>query len=751
MRNLSLSKASLLLNIVVFSAVGFVLLGIIQLKSHIELVGDAWLQFEKERAEKVRLENALRSALGYGGMVHDYKNYILRGGAYRFNAVNEEIGAAHTILKQYEALGTSQGEAVAIDDIRTVLSQYALSIQAVVTAKKEGRLLLREIDLSQKIDDALAIRGLETLRQESKDRRGGAEATRSKAELSAALRATVGFGGMIHHFKNYVLRQQPQSGALAKDKIDQALSIISTYRQVGVTRAEEVALADIETMLKHYRGGIDLVVQLAAEKSTIEALDQAVKVDDSHAIRGLITLDREVARSIESSSGVVTDTMVKIGGVEAFILWSLLIGATTTGLLILWLIHGHIVLPIKKLSHAMRDMAGGNLKITIPEIDRSNEIGEMARSMEFFRVEAINRHKAEKLLAERSEEVRAQLKIMQELRERSDKQAGQALALAESLTAAREETERAIRRAEADEHRIRAILDTVKDAIITADERGVIETFNPGASVIFGYQPDEVIGRNVSMLMPEPMRSEHDGYLARYLSGAKARLVGQTVEQKAVHRDGTIFPIDLGIGVMLINGERKFTGVIRDITDRKQAEKEVRRLAMTDPLTGLANRNRFHTSLEAALKMAERKNWQVALVTLDLDRFKPVNDSYGHQVGDELLKQVAGRLLEISRETDTVARLGGDEFSIMLVNVVDYEATKIPVQRILNEMCKPFNVNGKRIEIGGSIGIALSPEDAQDSETLIRRSDLALYSAKEGGRNRYCYYNREMEEGGKKG
>ncbi|MEJ1463112.1 MAG: PAS domain S-box protein [Candidatus Sedimenticola sp. (ex Thyasira tokunagai)] len=505
MRNLSLSKASLLLNAIVFCALAMVLFGIIQLKSHIELVGDAWLQFEKERAEKVRLENALRSALGYGGMVHDYKNYILRGGNHRINSVNEKIGAARTILKQYEAQGTTQGESVAIDDIRTVLDQYALSIKSVQTEKMFGSVSLGKLGGSQKIDDELAVRGLETLRQEGKEKRKGVQEKQSKAELSAALRSTVGFGGMIHHFKNYVLRQEPESGAWAKEKISQALSIISAYRQAEITRAEEVALVDIEIMLKNYREGIGRVVKLTAENADIQKLDRAVKVDDSYAIRGFVTLDREVARSIESSSGAVTDTMEKIGGIEAFTLWSLLIGAATTGLFILWLIHGHVVLPIKKLSRAMHEMAGGKLKITIPEIDRSNEIGEMARSMEFFRVEAVNRRKAEKLLAERNEEVREQLQTVQELRERSDKQAGQAIALAEGLTTAREDTEKAVRRAEADEHRIRAILDTVKDAIITADEKGTIETFNPGASAIFGYQADEVIGRNVSILMPEPM------------------------------------------------------------------------------------------------------------------------------------------------------------------------------------------------------------------------------------------------------
>lgn len=746
MRNMSLTKASLLLNTVVFSAVCMVLFGVLQLRNHIDLVGDAWLQFEKERQEKVRLENALCAALGYGGVIHDYKNYILRGGEQRVSSVKQKVGNAHNILKQFETLGTTAAEAVAIADIRTVLGQYQQAIDRVQVEKSQGAISAREIDRRATVNVALAQRGLETLRRENSPKGELVDDRRTKAALLGALRSSVGLGGMIFHYKEYLLGQQVLSATRAREAIAQGLKIIADYRKTDISRAEEVGLADIEAMLKHYRNALVEMAQLIKEGRAVEEIDRLVELDDSYAIRGFGSLEREVARSIESHSGTVTDTMASIGGVETFTLWSLLVGAITTGILILWLIQGHVVSPIKKLSAAMNDMAAGNLKVRVPEVDRANEIGEMARAMEYFRLEAINRRRAEAQLEGKNREVEEQLKTVQELRERSDRQAGQAITLAEGLTKAHEDAETAILRAEADEHRIRAILDTVKDAIITSDELGTIETFNPGASAIFGYTQDEVIGRNVSLLMPEPMRSEHPGYMARYQQGEPTRLVGQTVEQLGLHRDGSQFPIEITIGVMMIEGQRKFTGVIRDITDRKRAEKEVRRLAMSDPLTGLANRNRFHEALEEAFRMAQRRKWQLALVSLDLDRFKPVNDTYGHQVGDKLLVEVAARLRKISRESDTVARLGGDEFSIILINIVDREATVLPAQRILDEIGRPFDIDGHQLEIGVSIGIALYPEDADTTETLLSRSDQALYAAKAGGRNRYCHYSSELKQ-----
>ena len=167
---------------------------------------------------------------------------------------------------------------------------------------------------------------------------------------------------------------------------------------------------------------------------------------------------------------------------------------------------------------------------------------------------------------------------------------------------------------------------------------------------------------------------------------------------------------------------------------------------MTDQLTGLANRNQFHQRFDEHLKLARRENGRLALMLLDLDKFKPVNDTYGHQVGDALLKTVAAVFQKHSRETDIVARLGGDEFGVLLVHPDDKGAAGISAQRIIDEIEKPLTIMGHEIRIGTSIGIALFPDDAETEDDLIHKADLALYEAKRMGRNTYRFFEPELEQ-----
>ncbi|MDD2720079.1 MAG: diguanylate cyclase [Gallionella sp.] len=182
-------------------------------------------------------------------------------------------------------------------------------------------------------------------------------------------------------------------------------------------------------------------------------------------------------------------------------------------------------------------------------------------------------------------------------------------------------------------------------------------------------------------------------------------------------------------------------GTVQDITERKLAQQEVQRLAMTDPLTGLANRTQFHARFDEYLKLARREKLSLALLFIDLDRFKPVNDSYGHQTGDALLQEVARILTHERRETDIVARLGGDEFAILLLSSSHQQTGTNIAARIIAEIEQPITINGHDIQIGASIGIATSPQHGDDQDMLIHKADTALYQAKHAGRNRYCIYS----------
>ena len=290
-----------------------------------------------------------------------------------------------------------------------------------------------------------------------------------------------------------------------------------------------------------------------------------------------------------------------------------------------------------------------------------------------------------------------------------------------------------------------AIMDTAADGIIAIDERGIIQSFNRAAEKMFGYTMKEAIGTNVSMLMPEPHVREHDTYLANYLRTGQAKIIGKVRELTALRKDGTAFPIELNITELKLGGSRSFTGMIRDITERKHAEEHIRHVAGHDNLTDLPNRMLFNDRLRQAMAMARRERHELALLYLDLDRFKAVNDTWGHDAGDEVLKAVAARMRRLVRETDTVARIGGDEFTVILPKIVSREDTAKSAQKIVDALSAPFQLHlaeqgsQREVRIGVSVGITVYPSDAQDVDGLIKTADTAMYEAKQTG-NAFQFY-----------
>ena len=181
-------------------------------------------------------------------------------------------------------------------------------------------------------------------------------------------------------------------------------------------------------------------------------------------------------------------------------------------------------------------------------------------------------------------------------------------------------------------------------------------------------------------------------------------------------------------------------GAMQDITERKRTDDKLLRLAMTDPLTGLANRTQFEKRFDSSLKLASRENKTLALMMIDLDKFKAVNDTFGHPIGDELLKIVAKVLTDNARETDVTARLGGDEVAVLVVHPDKKESVRGYAQRIISELATAFIIKEHEINIGVSIGISMCPEDACEQEGLLKKADVALYKSKTNGGNIYTYY-----------
>jgi diguanylate cyclase (GGDEF)-like protein/PAS domain S-box-containing protein len=299
------------------------------------------------------------------------------------------------------------------------------------------------------------------------------------------------------------------------------------------------------------------------------------------------------------------------------------------------------------------------------------------------------------------------------------------------------------------ETRLRAIFDSVDDGIVTINAAGVIESFNPAMVRIFGYRAEEVIGRNISMLMPEPERSAHDDHMRHYLDTREARIIGTGREVAAQRKDGTTVPIEIRVSEMHLGTGDLFIGTVRDISARKQAEERIMHLATHDPLTDLPNRTLLNDRLEQAIAKAGRRNGKVAVLYLDLDDFKLINDTHGHDCGDHLLVEVARRITALLRNEDTIARQGGDEFIVALADVEDLMDVREVAQRVLDVLAKPYLVRGHLLNTTASIGVALYPENGTDAETLISSGDHAMYCAKKAGRNKY--YIAESATGGLRG
>jgi diguanylate cyclase (GGDEF)-like protein/PAS domain S-box-containing protein len=292
--------------------------------------------------------------------------------------------------------------------------------------------------------------------------------------------------------------------------------------------------------------------------------------------------------------------------------------------------------------------------------------------------------------------------------------------------------------------RTRAVLDSVDEGIIAINQKGLIETFNPAAEKIFGYAGGEVMGRNVGELMLQPDRDRHDGYIGKYLETGRSAVLGSSREVVAVRKDGSSFPLEIRVSEVRFEAERLFIAAVRDITERKEAEGKIIYLATHDALTDLPNRNLLRDRLQQALAQAHRNDGRVAVLFIDLDRFKTINDSLGHDMGDLLLQQVAARLVANVRTEDTVARQGGDEFIALLPTLGHIQDAELVGQKLLEALSAPYLVRGNELHVGASIGIAVSPDDGEDVDLLLKHSDTAMYHAKENGRNNCQFFAPEM-------
>jgi len=572
LNKLSLQKLSIiifLLLLIVASLFGY---GTIHLAGQVNEINSSWISFKSQHTEKARLINSLHERLGYGGMIHDFKNYILRKDFEHFVKLQRSMGAAQTVVKQYFALSSTPAEKLVLNDIQTMLDNYQTGLELVRDKISKGA-SSHEIDKLVKIDDSLALRGLQVLHVEIIAEYEYFNDKQQKPVLAADLRIELGYGRMIHSFKNYILRNDKKYRNKALSSITNAEKIIKNYKKLTPSIGEITALQDISHALIKYKNNIELIDKGVKNKLSAEEIDKQVKINDSYALRGLVTLNQDIINQIEKKSERLShmiDNIIKTGRINSIVIITFII---LIAVFIFWVFSKKIIHPVKNISNIMSEVAKGNLDIELDtrlRYDKNDqtELGKMNNSLRVFR-----------------------------------------------------------------------------------------------------------------------------------------------------------------------ENEKR----------RREAEEEIRKLALSDPLTGLANRNQFEKRYYEMISLSKRDKKSLAMLALDLDKFKPINDEYGHSAGDQILKAAANNLILAFRETDLIARLGGDEFSVILYAPENIESVEKAAQRLISLIPTPVVFGKDMLSVGISIGIAMhSYEDEENLELLMRNADNALYQAKEAGRNTYRVYEPEI-------
>jgi diguanylate cyclase (GGDEF)-like protein/PAS domain S-box-containing protein len=288
--------------------------------------------------------------------------------------------------------------------------------------------------------------------------------------------------------------------------------------------------------------------------------------------------------------------------------------------------------------------------------------------------------------------------------------------------------------------RFTAVVESAYDGVVTVDQRENIKLFNKAAQEMFGYRLDDILGKKLTTLIPERYHPHHGEYVDKFaVSPIMGRQMFERGDITGIRKDGSEFPVEISIAKITVNGLVEFTAVIRDVSERARMMDELRVRATTDALTGLNNRRMFQERSVDIVALANRHDHPLSTIMLDIDKFKTINDTYGHAEGDRVLKAIAAACRKVSRESDVVARMGGEEFAILLPITSGDEAVELAerlrVAIAENQYDHDWD-GGEPIAFTISAGIGVWDPADKKIDDVLNRADKALYSAKEGGRNR---------------
>jgi len=306
----------------------------------------------------------------------------------------------------------------------------------------------------------------------------------------------------------------------------------------------------------------------------------------------------------------------------------------------------------------------------------------------------------------------------------------------------RAEAEEALR---VSEERLHRIVHMAAEAIVVTDAHYRVELFNPTAEAIFGCSAAEAIGTSVERFVPRRLRAAWHQHMARFALGDSCVIrMGDHAEIFGLRANGEEFPLEVSLSRITDGGRPLYSAVLNDLSARRRDEARLDELANYDALTALPNRTMFRQRLQRALVHAQRFNEGLAVIFVDLDRFKIINDTLGHEAGDRVLKEVAERLKRSLREVDVLACMGGDEFAVLVEKVTDTRFVGSVARKLLNKVSELLLVDGQEYQITASIGISTYPADGSDATALLKNADIAMHRAKEHGNDNAQFYAAAM-------
>lgn len=665
------------------------------LKRDAAVISNTWQEFQQSNSVKTRIITALWADFGYGGMIHHFKNYVLRHDEIYYIEAQSKLEGVVGLISQYRSLGPSNEELDALTAIDSVVDQYNEALNQAKALIAEGK-TIAEIDAAVRVDDSPAVEGMAVLEQLYDAYVTTNSPVIDKFRDTAELRHVLGYDGMIHHFKNYILRKNQNDVDITRDNLNIAGHLIDNLRNQDLTDAENTALIDVENVLIEYTQALISAENFITQNYTTSELDAEVQVNDVLAINALVTLDRAISIQSEEQAGNMTLTIKNFENVISLVNnITPLIGILFICSLI-WMLKTRVIDPVGKVAHLTKRLAAGDLSIQIEEnLIANDEIGEMAGALSVFKRNAIKRKEVES--------------------------------------------------------RLRKILEITPQALITVDKNFNIQMFNKGASNVFGYIEKQVVGKSMEILIPEKYRDDHYIHISNYMNVRKPKnlLMGQRGEISGLKKDGSIFPAIASIATIDHGGESMFLVALVDISKQKKIERKLQKALDQTEKANLV-KSEFMASMSHELRTPLNSILGFSEVMKDqhmgplgssqyIDYAKNIHSSGHHlldmvndildieriETGNIKLKIEEIRVEEILSECRQLISQRADEKEIRLnfevsEEVVSFSADRRSILQILTNLL----VNAMKFtEQGGFVNLKITSED---KKLVIKVSDTGI-------------------------